>query len=155
MLLTPFPILFSIIAKPLSINRIIWIGLISSILTMQYILAWFANFMLLWSSFFVTHMAKKYFFHLKSHRILSGSSSGLIWCTITIKVMRTDVVVADICKFFYRLIERLFCLKFIQIRAFIFQRIKISSHWRTVIRVPCLTHALFYMDGFTEFYKCL
>lgn len=63
------------------------------------------------------------------------------------------MVIADIRKFFYRLIERFLCPKFIQIGAFVFQSVEVSLHWRVVIWVSCLTHALGYMDRFAEFYN--
>ena len=65
------------------------------------------------------------------------------------------MVIADIGEFFYALAERFFCLKLIQIGAFVFQRIEIPLHRRVIIWLSRLTHALRHMDGFAEFHICL
>ena len=80
--------------------------------------------------------------------------SCLIRCTISIKAMRTDMVIGDIRKFFHGLIKCFLCLKLIQIGTFIFQGVKVSLHWCIVIWVSSFAHALCHMDRFAEFHKC-
>lgn len=36
----------------------------------------------------------------------------------------------------------------------IFQGIKVALHWGIVVRISGFAHALGYMDGFAELYKC-
>ena len=72
---------------------------------------------LLWSSFFVTLVAKKIVL------INLCCRPCFIWGSITIITVWTNMIIINVCKFFYLLIECFLCCKLIQICAFILQRI--------------------------------
>lgn len=66
--------------------------------------------------------------------------------TVSVKTMRTDMIIIDIRKFFHCLAERFLGLKLIQICTFVFQRVEISLHRCVVIRISCFAHALSHRD---------
>lgn len=63
------------------------------------------------------------------------------------------MVACHVYKLLHCLIKRFLCSKGIKTDAAIFQSIKISLYWRSVIRVSRFTHAMRDMDGFAVFYK--
>ena len=65
----------------------------------------------------------------------------------------TDMVIRDISEFFHCLIQRLLCLKLIQMNAFIFQCVEIPFHRGIVVWTSCFAHALAHMSGFAEFHE--
>ena len=67
---------------------------------------------LLWSSFFVTLVAKKIVL------INLCCRPCFIWGSITIITVWTNMIIINVCKFFYLLIECFLCCKLIQICAF-------------------------------------
>ena len=66
----------------------------------------------LWSSFFVTLVAKKIVL------INLCCRPCFIWGSITIITVWTNMIIINVCKFFYLLIECFLCCKLIQICAF-------------------------------------
>ncbi len=66
------------------------------------------SLLVLWSSIFVTLMAKNQFLYLRCRPYLIRSAVSII-------VVRTDVVIRDISKFFHCLIQHLLCLEIVQI----------------------------------------
>ena len=75
---------------------------------------------MLWSSFFVTLVAKKIVL------INLCCRPCFIWGSITIITVWTNMIIINVCKFFYLLIECFLCCKLIQICAFILQGIDIG-----------------------------
>ena len=105
-------------------------------------------FALLWSSFFVTLVAKKIVL------INLCCRPCFIWGSITIITVWTNMIIINVCKFFYLLIECFLCCKLIQICAFILQGIEITLHRCIVVRISCFAHALCHIYRFAEFGKC-
>lgn len=103
---------------------------------------------MLWSSFFVTLVAKKIVL------INLCCRPCFIWGSITIITVWTNMIIINVCKFFYLLIECLLCCKLIQICAFILQGIEITLHRCIVVRISCFAHALCHIYRFAEFGKC-
>ena len=103
---------------------------------------------MLWSSFFVTLVAKKIVL------INLCCRPCFIWGSITIITVWTNMIIINVCKFFYLLIECFLCCKLIQICAFILQGIEITLHRCIVVRIPCFAHALCHIYRFAEFGKC-
>ena len=103
---------------------------------------------LLWSSFFVTLVAKKIVL------INLCCRPCFIWGSITIITVWTNMIIINVCKFFYLLIECFLCCKLIQICAFILQGIEITLHRCIVVRISCFAHALCHIYRFAEFGKC-
>ncbi len=60
----------------------------------------------LWSSFFVTLVAKKY-------RLATMLPFVLVWCAIAVEAVRAYMIIVNVCKFFYFLIECFFCCEFV------------------------------------------
>ena len=106
------------------------------------------NRKLLWSSFFVTLVAKKIVL------INLCCRPCFIWGSITIITVWTNMIIINVCKFFYLLIECFLCCKLIQICAFILQGIEVTLHRCIVVRIPCFAHALCHIYRFAEFGKC-
>lgn len=106
------------------------------------------NVNLLWSSFFVTLVAKKIVL------INLCCRPCFIWGSITIITVWTNMIIINVCKFFYLLIECFLCCKLIQICAFILQGIEVTLHRCIVVRIPCFAHALCHIYRFAEFGKC-
>ena len=106
------------------------------------------QFTLLWSSFFVTLVAKKIVL------INLCCRPCFIWGSITIITVWTNMIIINVCKFFYLLIECFLCCKLIQICAFILQGIEITLHRCIVVRISCFAHALCHIYRFAEFGKC-
>ena len=106
------------------------------------------NVWLLWSSFFVTLVAKKIVL------INLCCRPCFIWGSITIITVWTNMIIINVCKFFYLLIECFLCCKLIQICAFILQGIEITLHRCIVVRISCFAHALCHIYRFAEFGKC-
>ena len=104
--------------------------------------------LLLWSSFFVTLVAKKIVL------INLCCRPCFIWGSITIITVWTNMIIINVCKFFYLLIECFLCCKLIQICAFILQGIEITLHRCIVVRISCFAHALCHIYRFAEFGKC-
>lgn len=77
-----------------------------------------------------------------------------IWGSITIITVWTNMIIINVCKFFYLLIECFLCCKLIQICAFILQGIEITLHRCIVVRISCFAHALCHIYRFAEFGKC-
>ena len=102
----------------------------------------------LWSSFFVTLVAKKIVLINLCYR------PCFIWGSITIITVWTNMIIINVCKFFYLLIECFLCCKLIQICAFILQGIEVTLHRCIVVRIPCFAHALCHIYRFAEFGKC-
>ena len=102
----------------------------------------------LWSSFFVTLVAKKIVL------INLCCRPCFIWGSITIITVWTNMIIINVCKFFYLLIECFLCCKLIQICAFILQGIEITLHRCIVVRISCFAHALCHIYRFAEFGKC-
>ena len=102
----------------------------------------------LWSSFFVTLVAKKIVLINLCYR------PCFIWGSITIITVWTNMIIINVCKFFYLLIECFLCCKLIQICAFILQGIEITLHRCIVVRISCFAHALCHIYRFAEFGKC-
>ena len=102
----------------------------------------------LWSSFFVTLVAKKIVL------INLCCRPCFIWGSITIITVWTNMIIINVCKFFYLLIECFLCCKLIQICAFILQGIEVTLHRCIVVRIPCFAHALCHIYRFAEFGKC-
>lgn len=71
------------------------------------------------------------------------------WCLIAIIGMRSDMVIPDVCKFFYCLIKFLIIVIVVKIDQLVFQRIILSFHWRIIVRTPGSAHALGDSNGFT------
>ena len=65
------------------------------------------------------------------------------------------MIVGGISEFLHNPVQLLLRLKFIQVGAFIFKSVEGSLHWRIVIWISGLAHALGHMDGFAELYECL
>ena len=103
----------------------------------------------LWSSIFVTLMAKKNQF------LCLRCSPYLIGGAVSIITVGTDMVIRDISKFFHRMIQRFLCLELVQIDAFIFQCVEIPFHRGVVVWTSCSAHTLAHMDRFTELYEGL
>ena len=103
---------------------------------------------LLWSSFFVTLVAKKIVL------INLCCRPCFIWGSITIITVWTNMIIINVCKFFYLLIECFLCCKLIQICAFILQGIEVTLHRCIVVRISCFAHALCHIYRFAEFGKC-
>ena len=103
---------------------------------------------LLWSSFFVTLVAKKIVLINLCYR------PCFIWGSITIITVWTNMIIINVCKFFYLLIECFLCCKLIQICAFILQGIEVTLHRCIVVRISCFAHALCHIYRFAEFGKC-
>ena len=103
---------------------------------------------MLWSSFFVTLVAKKIVL------INLCCRPCFIWGSITIITVWTNMIIINVCKFFYLLIECFLCCKLIQICAFILQGIEITLHRCIVVRISCFAHALCHIYRFAEFGKC-
>lgn len=74
--------------------------------------------------------------------------------SIIIETMRTYIIILNICKFLYRLIEWLLGFKIMEVGTLVLQSIEITLHWGIVIRITGLAHALCYMNGFAKFNKC-
>ncbi len=106
------------------------------------------NGRVLWSSFFVTLVAKKIVLINLCYR------PCFIWGSITIITVWTNMIIINVCKFFYLLIECFLCCKLIQICAFILQGIEITLHRCIVVRISCFAHALCHIYRFAEFGKC-
>ena len=104
--------------------------------------------LLLWSSFFVTLVAKKIVL------INLCCRPCFIWGSITIITVWTNMIIINVCKFFYLLIECFLCCKLIQICAFILQGIEVTLHRCIVVRISCFAHALCHIYRFAEFGKC-
>ena len=102
----------------------------------------------LWSSFFVTLVAKKIVL------INLCCRPCFIWGSITIITVWTNMIIINVCKFFYLLIECFLCCKLIQICAFILQGIEVTLHRCIVVRISCFAHALCHIYRFAEFGKC-
>ena len=102
----------------------------------------------LWSSFFVTLVAKKIVLINLCYR------PCFIWGSITIITVWTNMIIINVCKFFYLLIECFLCCKLIQICAFILQGIEVTLHRCIVVRISCFAHALCHIYRFAEFGKC-
>ena len=107
-----------------------------------------ADFDMLWSSFFVTLVAKKIVL------INLCCRPCFIWGSITIITVWTNMIIINVCKFFYLLIECFLCCKLIQICAFILQGIEVTLHRCIVVRISCFAHALCHIYRFAEFGKC-
>lgn len=105
-------------------------------------------FAVLWSSFFVTLVAKKIVL------INLCCRPCFIWGSITIITVWTNMIIINVCKFFYLLIECFLCCKLIQICAFILQGIEVTLHRCIVVRISCFAHALCHIYRFAEFGKC-
>ena len=103
---------------------------------------------MLWSSYFVTLVAKKIVL------INLCCRPCFIWGSITIITVWTNMIIINVCKFFYLLIECFLCCKFIQICAFILQGIEVTLHRCIVVRISCVAHALCHIYRFAEFGKC-
>ena len=103
---------------------------------------------LLWSSFFVTLVAKKIVL------INLCCRPCFIWGSITIITVWTNMIIINVCKFFYLLIECFLCCKLIQICAFILQGIEVTLHRCIVVRISCFAHALCHIYRVAEFGKC-
>ncbi len=103
---------------------------------------------MLWSSFFVTLVAKKIVL------INLCCRPCFIWGSITIITVWTNMIIINVCKFFYLLIECFLCCKLIQICAFILQGIEVTLHRCIVVRISCFAHALCHIYRFAEFGKC-
>ena len=112
------------------------------------ILTWHGRQGLLWSSFFVTLVAKKIVL------INLCCRPCFIWGSITIITVWTNMIIINVCKFFYLLIECFLCCKLIQICAFILQGIEVTLHRCIVVRISCFAHALCHIYRFAEFGKC-
>ena len=106
------------------------------------------DLVLLWSSFFVTLVAKKIVL------INLCCRPCFIWGSITIITVWTNMIIINVCKFFYLLIECFLCCKLIQICAFILQGIEVTLHRCIVVRISCFAHALCHIYRFAEFGKC-
>ena len=106
------------------------------------------KYRMLWSSFFVTLVAKKIVL------INLCCRPCFIWGSITIITVWTNMIIINVCKFFYLLIECFLCCKLIQICAFILQGIEITLHRCIVVRISCFAHALCHIYRFAEFGKC-
>ena len=113
-----------------------------------YALYFAAEQPVLWSSFFVTLVAKKIVL------INLCCRPCFIWGSITIITVWTNMIIINVCKFFYLLIECFLCCKLIQICAFILQGIEVTLHRCIVVRISCFAHALCHIYRFAEFGKC-
>ena len=102
---------------------------------------WWKPLGLLWSSFFVTLVAKKIVLINLCYR------PCFIWGSITIITVWTNMIIINVCKFFYLLIECFLCCKLIQICAFILQGIEVTLHRCIVVRIPCFAHALCHISS--------
>ena len=116
--------------------------------TQELSIKFFLNGGMLWSSFFVTLVAKKIVL------INLCCRPCFIWGSITIITVWTNMIIINVCKFFYLLIECFLCCKLIQICAFILQGIEITLHRCIVVRISCFAHALCHIYRFAEFGKC-
>ena len=65
------------------------------------------------------------------------------------------MVVGNISEFLHGLVQLILRPEFIEVGALVLQGIEVPLHWRIVIWVSGFTHALRYMDGFTELYENL
>jgi len=79
----------------------------------------------------------------------------LIRCTVAVITVGACMVVGGIGEFFHCLIQFLLRLEFIQVGAFVLKCVEVPLHWRIVVWVSGLTHALGHMVGFAEFYESL
>ena len=61
---------------------------------------------------------------------------------IVIVRMRSSMIVRCVSKFFYCCIQSFFCLVFMLIDQFIFQRVEIPFHWCIIIWISGFTHTL-------------
>ena len=77
-----------------------------------------------------------------------------IWSSVTIITVWTNMIIINVCKFFYLLIECFLCCKLIQICSFILQGIEVTLHRCIVVRISCFAHALCHIYRFAEFGKC-
>ena len=93
---------------------------------------------LLWSSIFVTLVAKK-MIQLCSH-------SSFVRCSVAIEAMWTHIIVIDVCKFFDSLIKRIFCFEFKQVGTLVFEGVEIALHWGIVVWISGFAHALRHMN---------
>ena len=66
--------------------------------------------------------------------------------SITIETMWAHIIVFNIRKFFYFLIERLLYLKFMKVCTLVFQSVEITLHRGIVVWISCLAHALRHMN---------
>ena len=64
------------------------------------------------------------------------------------------MIVFNICKLLYSLIQSFLGIIFVQIYQFTFQGVEISLHWCIIIRISGLTHTLGYMNRFAKLYEC-
>ncbi len=60
------------------------------------------------------------------------------------------MVVRNISKFLYGLVQFLFRPKFIDVGTFVLQGVEVPLHWSIVVWVPSFAHARGHVDGFTE-----
>ena len=65
------------------------------------------------------------------------------------------MVAGDIGEFLYGPAQLLLRLEVIQVGALMFKCVKVPFHWRIIVRISGLTHALGYRNRFMEFSKCL
>lgn len=65
------------------------------------------------------------------------------------------MVVGNIGKFLYGLVQFIFRPKFIEVGTFVLQGVEVPFHRGIVVWVSGFAHALGHMDGFAEFYKSL
>ena len=65
------------------------------------------------------------------------------------------MIIINVCKFFYLLIECFLCCKLIQICAFILQGIEVTLHQRIVVQISCFAHALCHIYRFAKFGNAL
>ena len=72
---------------------------------------------------------------------------------IVIVRMRSSMIVRCVSKFFYCCIQSFFCLVFMLIDQFIFQRVEIPFHWCIIIWISGFTHTLCDCHPLTVFCK--
>lgn len=87
--------------------------------------------------------------------LFSCCRSRLVGRAVAVITVRAYMVVGGISEFLHNPVQLLLRLKFIQVGAFIFKSVEVSLHWRIVVWISGLAHALGHMDGFAELYECL
>ena len=90
-----------------------------------------AAFSLLWSSFFVTLVAKKYRLATMLPFVPRMVCDSRWSC-------EAYMIIVNVCKFFYLLIECFLCCKLIQICAFILQGIEVTLHRALSLGITCV-----------------
>ena len=81
-------------------------------------------------------------------------ASGFKGCLVSVIRMGTHMIIGNICEFLHCLVQTFLSSKFIQVRAFILQRVEVPLHGRIVIRIPGFAHALYDMSLLAEFDEC-